>query len=183
MYYTRAGDTGTTTIYGCDQRLSKSSAIAEALGALDEATSFLGLLRAKAVDVSLPDSVSVAARIEEVQNHLFTIQAELAGAEKYLTDDASTELEKHVDAIARVVPPITTFVVPGGSELSALTDVARTIVRRAERRVVTVAEEGIVTLAPATLAYLNRLSSFLFILARYLNREEGIDEHAPVYDK
>jgi len=145
MYYTRAGDTGTTTVYGCNQRLSKSSAIAEALGALDEATSFLGLLRARTEKVLMP-------------------------------------LERHIDALARVIPPITTFIVPGGSESSALADMARTIVRRAERRVVAVVEEGIVIPAPATLAYLNRLSSFLFILARYVNKEAGVDEHAPAYD-
>jgi cob(I)alamin adenosyltransferase len=183
MYYTRVGDTGTTTVYGCNQRLSKSSAIAEALGALDEATSFLGLLRARTEKVLMPEGVSVAVRIEEIQNHLFTIQAELAGAEKHLTDDAVSELERHIDALARVIPPITTFIVPGGSESSALADMARTIVRRAERRVVAVVEEGIVIPAPATLAYLNRLSSFLFILARYVNKEAGVDEYAPAYDK
>lgn len=183
MYYTRTGDSGTTTLYGCDQRLSKSSAIAEALGALDETGSVLGLLAVHMAHTEMPNGKIGATIVMDIQSHLFTIQAEIAGADKHLSSEAVLVLETYIDSLGRTMSPITTFAVAGGTELSALADVARTVARRAERRVVGVSEEGLVVVYDQTLAYLNRLSSFLFVLARYVNREAGIDEHAPAYDK
>src|ERR1035437_9545649 len=148
MLYTGKGDDGTTKTFGCDQRISKSSNIAEALGSLDEINSFLGLVKIKAKDVSfiLPEETLLFAEtLDRIQQDLFIIQAELAGAEKSITEEKVKWLEDIINGIEKILPPITTFFVSGGTELAALSDIARTIARRAERRVVGVAEEKITT--------------------------------------
>ena len=183
MLYTRKGDGGTTKTFGCDQRISKSSAVAEALGNLDEINSLLGLIKIKA-------PADTAAAVATAQQNLFTIQAELAGADKRLTEDKVTEAEKIIDRIEKELPPITTFFVSGGTELAALCDFARTVARRAERRVVAVNEEGLLAdpavgkpaISAPALAYLNRLSSLLYALARLANHKSGITEESPQYN-
>lgn len=182
MLYTGKGDRGTTTVFGCDQRISKSSAIAEALGALDEINSFLGLckVRKEAVSYELL-AVSFSEIISRVQQNLFIIQAEVAGAEKSTEEKKVKEIEKIIDAIEKELPPIKTFFISGGTELSALFDTARTIARRAERRVVTVSEERKVKIGDNSLSYLNRLSSLLYALARLTSHKSGITEQVPNY--
>lgn len=171
-----------TTVFGCDQKLSKSSTIAEALGALDETNSFLGLCKVqkKAVSYKL-SAVSFSEIINQAQQNLFIIQAEIAGAMKSVTETKIKEIEKIIDAIEKDLPPIKTFFISGGTELSAMFDVARTIARRAERRVVEVSEEGKVKIGEYSLAYLNRLSSLLYALARLTNHKSGIKEEPPTY--
>lgn len=186
MLYTRTGDTGTTRIFGCDQRLSKTSAIAEALGALDEANSYLGLCRAAAreqgVGVLLGKRTKrLDALLREMQQGLFIVQAEVAGAPKRISMAKVTALEHAIDALEAAMPPIRTFSLAGGTYLSALLDISRTIIRTAERRVVAVHEEGVRTVRPATLAYVNRLSSLLFALARYVSHVASVHEEAPTY--
>lgn len=182
MLYTGKGDQGMTTIFGCDQRISKSSAIAEALGSLDETNSFLGLCKVhrKAVSYKL-SAFSFSEIIHQVQQNLFIIQAEVAGAEKSTEEKKVKEIEKIIDAIEKELPPIKTFFISGGTELSALFDTARTIARRAERRVVEVSEEGKVKIGAYSLAYLNRVSSLLYALARLTNHKSGIKEKSPKY--
>ena len=182
MLYTRKGDGGTTKTFGCDQRISKSSAIAEALGSLDEVNSFLGLCKVRAAS----HEYSVAGKsfgdiVHWLQSNLFIVQAELAGADKKIQEAKVKEVERIVDVIEKELPPITTFFISGGSELAALFDVARTQARRAERRVVAVSDEGSRTLSPHTLAFLNRLSSILYALARLSNHKSGITEQSPDY--
>ena len=174
MLYTRKGDTGTTKTFGCDQRVSKSSSIAEALGSLDEINSFLGLLKIKA-------SGNVSEIINRIQQDLFIIQAELAGAPKTISPEKIKWLEEIIDGIEKILPPIKTFFVSGGVELAALSDIARTIARRAERRVVAVVDEGKITVGKETLVYLNRLSSILYAFARNFNHQAHIAEEAPRY--
>ena len=184
MLYTRKGDTGTTKTFGCDQRVSKSSNIAEALGSLDEINSFLGLIKIKAGDTSfvLPlNTLSLPEAIGQIQQDLFIIQAELAGAPKTITQKKVLWLEKIIDGIEKTLPPIKTFFVSGGVELAALSDIARTIARRAERRVVGVIDEGKIIVSKETLAYLNRLSSILYAFARSFNHLANIKEEAPKY--
>ena len=192
MLYTRKGDSGTTKVFGCDQRLSKSSAIAEALGALDETNSFLGIIKTHADALKIiistavskngvSDDLSLPKIIHSVQENLFIIQAEVAGAEKHLSDDAVKEIESITDTIEKILPPINTFFISGGTNITAHLDTARTIARRAERRVVAVGEEGTAKLSPQTLAYLNRLSSLLYALARLSNHLSGINEQSPKY--
>ena len=181
MLYTRKGDTGNTGTFRCDQRISKSSATAEALGALDEINSFLGLAKVKSGEQGLVYGTrSFSDIIHEVQENLFTIQAEVAGAEKTTAEEKVRIVEAIVDGIEKELPPITSFLISGGTELTALLDTARTFARRAERRVIAVHEEG-KPLGPWTLAYLNRLSSLLYALARLTNKLCGITERAPSY--
>ncbi|HAS84689.1 MAG TPA: cob(I)yrinic acid a,c-diamide adenosyltransferase [Candidatus Yonathbacteria bacterium] len=175
MLYTGKGDNGTTSAFGCDQRFSKSSAIAEALGTLDEVNSFLGVVKIKA------EASEVSKILNDVQQNLFTIQAEVAGADKHIGEEKAHELEKIINAIETELPPIKTFFVSGGTELASLLDFARTLSRRAERRVVGVADEGVVKVGKETLAYLNRLSSLLYALARQTNHKSGITEEPPKY--
>lgn len=182
MLYTRAGDKGTTKTFGCDQRISKSSAIAEALGTLDEVNSFLGVCKVKAgVTEFKVKASSFDEIVHHVQQNLFIIQAELAGSPKSITKEKVIEVEGLVDEIEKALPPIKTFFISGGTELASLFDFSRTLARRAERRVVAVSEEGKVKIGNETLAYLNRLSSLLYALARFSNFLGGVKEEAPIY--
>lgn len=184
MLFTRKGDKGTTTTYGCDQKISKSSAIAEALGSLDEINSYLGLAKvaSKEKGYKIPAITKTFEQIvHEVQQNLFIIQAEVAGFEMHIEEGKVKEVEQIIGEIEVQLPPIKTFFISGGSELAALFDTARTIARRAERRVVAVSEEGSLKLGDHTLPYLNRLSSLLYALARYSNHLAGISEEAPAY--
>ncbi len=191
MLYTRKGDTGETGIFGCDQRFSKSSMVAEALGTLDEINSFLGVCKMKkeSTETQLPSAGegspavdSVSETIEKIQQNLFIVQAEIAGAKKTIDESKVKEIEEIVDAVEKQLPPVKTFFVSGGSELAALIDFARTLARRAERRVVSVRDEGLVEVGPHTLAYINRLSSLLYALARLVNLKSGITEQSPTYE-
>lgn len=175
MLYTGKGDNGKTSLYHCDQRLSKSSLVAEALGSLDEINSFLGWCKVKAMG-------QVLSQLSKTQDNLFSIQAEVAGAEKFVTRGDVEELESWIADIEKNLPEIKSFIVSGGSELSAMFDFARTIARRTERKVVAVAESKDVELKEETLAYLNRLSSFLYALARQANNEAGVEEKKPQYN-
>jgi len=183
MLYTRKGDDGKTKTFGCDQRISKSSAITEALGSLDEINSFLGLCKvvSEKEKLTLSDETSFAKMIHEVQKNLFIIQAEIAGSKMSITTEKVKEIEVIIDWIERELPPIKTFFISGGTELATLFDIARTIARRAERRVIGVADEGKIEISDFTKAYLNRLSSFLYALARLANHKFGIKEEGPDY--
>jgi len=176
MLYTGKGDKGQTKLYHCDQKISKSSLVAEALGALDEINSLLGWCKTKA-----ERGATVASILEETQNNLFSAQAELAGAPKKLSSVAVKKVEALIKKIDKELPPVKNFIIPGGTELSAMLDVARTVARRAERQVVAVAETGDVKLSSSTLAFLNRLSSLLYALARLANHRAGIAERKPSY--
>ncbi len=182
MLYTRKGDTGTTGTFGCNQRMSKSSLIAEALGSLDEVNSFLGVVKVCSADKDfILINQNFLEIVQTVQQNLFIIQAELAGTPMSITEEKVAELEKLTDTAEKEMPPIRTFFISGGTELASLFDVSRTMARRAERRVVAVQEEGLVKVGQYTLAYLNRLSSLLYALARLSNHKCGINESAPQY--
>ncbi len=184
--YTKKGDDGKTSLYHCDQRMSKSSAVAEALGALDEANSFLGIVKAKLAERNMTlfsvGPERAADILQEMQKNLFIIQAEVAGAEKIIGEEKIKEEEDLIAIIEKEIPPITSFVISGVNIESAELDFARTLVRRAERRVVAVKDENLVKISTNTLAYLNRLSSLLFALARLSAHKSGIKESTPTYD-
>ena len=193
MLYTGKGDGGTTKTFGCNQqRISKASELPEALGTLDELNSFIGLAKVLAgseanmranlrVPLSKTRIKTYPTILDDIQQSLFTVQAEVAGAPKRVGKVKVTQSELLINTIEKLMPPITTFTVAGGTELSATLDVARTIARRAERRVIAVDEAGLQKIAPATKAYLNRLSSVLFALARYANEQQGIPRESPKY--
>ena len=174
--YTRKGDDGTTGLwYG--GRVAKSGARPEAYGAVDEAASALGLARVLAAQVH----EELAVDILRVQNDLFVTGAELATAPEAaerleagvskvtaeMVDQLESDIDKYMERVE--LPP--KFVIPGGTELSARLDIARTAVRRAERRVVDLKQAG--DLADDTvLRYLNRASDALFAMARYADEPE-----------
>ena len=174
--FTGKGDGGTTQVFGCDQgRISKSSEVPEALGALDELNAFLGFVK---MHPEVP--ARIAAGLKKMQEALFIIQAEIAGSDKRIKAEAVEELSVAVNQIEKEIPPITKFSIAGGTELSAKLDVARTIARRAERRITAAAASGRAVSDPAR-AYINRLSSLLFAYARLVNHLANVPEEVPCY--
>ena len=177
MLYTGKGDKGTTTAFGCDQqRISKASELPEALGALDELNAFLGFVKIRS-----EKNTRIASVLHEIQEALFIVQAEIAGADKNVGESTVKEVEKVVNDIEKEIPKLKGFSISGGTELSALLDIARTIARRAERRVIAARDARACKLGSAALAYLNRLSSLLFALARLANYQAGVAEEMPHY--
>ncbi len=162
---TRTGDSGTTGL-GDGSRTDKDSARIEAIGTIDELNSSIGLLLAEGV----PEDAKAA--LTEVQQDLFDLGGELSiPGHAGLDDRQVTRLEALVANFNFSLPPLREFVLPGGCRAAGIAHVCRTVCRRAERRLVSLAKTG--TVRPAALQYLNRLSDLLFVLARVLNRETG----------
>lgn len=177
MLYTGNGDDGKTKTFGCDQqRISKSSELPEALGALDELNAYIGFVKMRS-----SGEPRIANALRETQETLFIVQAEVAGADKKVGDIAVKNIETLIDEIEKEILPLKGFSIAGGTELSALLDVARTLARRAERRLIAVTDAGAHDLSPETRAYMNRLSSLLFALARLANHLAGVAEETPHY--
>ena len=165
---TRTGDRGETGL-GDGTRVPKDHARIEALGAVDELSSHLGVLLAE----PLPDDVR--AELLAVQHDLFDIGGELSIPGHALLDAKRVgALERALERWNAELPPLREFILPGGSRAAALAHVARAVCRRAERRVVRLQREATVTEAVAR--YLNRLSDLLFVLARTLNRATGVPD-------
>jgi cob(I)alamin adenosyltransferase len=166
--YTRTGDRGETGLFG-GGRVPKDHLRVEAYGTLDEANSALGLLAAH-LEGALADAVHT------MQRTLFEIGAELAtpepGRVRAVAADAAEELEHLIDGWEEELEPLRTFILPGGSRPAAICHLARSFVRRAERRTVTLARAEHIN--PEILRYLNRLSDCLFVMARLLNRRAGV---------
>ncbi len=162
--YTRAGDKGETSLFG-GNRIAKDDPRIEAYGTVDELNSSIGMARA-----SWPSS-PIDAELNRVQSDLFDIGACLAapGSERFRGVEARRidDLERAIDSMEAKLQPLTTFVVPGGSPAAAQLHVTRTVCRRAERRVVALDDTS--TQAQTTIAYLNRLSDYLFVAARFAN--------------
>lgn len=177
MLYTGKGDDGTTKVFGEGQpRIPKSSELPEALGTLDELNAFLGFVKMRAAG-----DARMAQELRTVQEALFIVQAQVAGADKRLPEGSTRLLEDSVNAIEKEIPPLKGFSIAGGTELSALLDVARTLARKAERRIAAVTQAGLRELQPETKSYMNRLSSLLFALARLANHQAGVSEETPRY--
>ena len=163
--YTRTGDDGTTGL-GDGSRVAKDSVRVEAYGTVDEANSSIGLVLAAE---SLPDEVR--ACLTEVQHDLFELGGELCiPGHEAITQEFIDRLESDLDGFNEDLPMLKEFILPGGGPATAACHLARTIVRRAERRVGTLA--GVEELRPETGKYLNRLSDLLFVIARVLARVE-----------
>lgn len=171
MFYTRKGDQGYTDLLG--DRVPKYAPRPETYGTIDEATSSIGLARA------LATSHRTKEILVDVQRDLYLMMAELAFAPDmaqrryHVTAEQVARIERETDSLAEEVPLPPHFVLPGDSVAGGALDVARTVVRRAERLVVKLAHDGEVP-NEQVLAYLNRLSSLLFILARFEDREAGV---------
>ncbi len=189
MLYTGKGDNGKTSAFGNKEKFSKSSPITEALGSVDEADSFIGICKAKikGLDFKINDLV-ISEIIDNVQNDLFIVQAQIAGADKKISEGKIKWIEEIIGNIESELPPIKSFLIPGANEISAHFDFARTLARRAERRVVGITDEysSLITgqtakIDPYTLAYLNRLSSLLYAFARFSATKFGEIEKPPTY--
>ncbi len=167
--YTRTGDDGSTGL-GDGSRVAKDSARVEAYGTVDEANSAIGVVIAHGV---LDDSVANA--LVDVQHDLFELGGELCIPGHLAITKADIErLEETLDRLNADLPPLKDFILPGGGPAAAACHVARTTVRRAERRVMTLAsQEDVSALA---LGYLNRLSDLLFVIARLAARAESGSE-------
>jgi len=174
--YTRGGDKGQTSLVG-GQRVSKASVRLEAYGTVDELSSHLGLLAAM-----LPEGEDQKL-IFRIQNNLFNVCTNLATDQEqtplypsaYLPEGEIAYLEQAVDAIMALLPERQGFILPGGTQEAAQAHVCRTICRRAERRIVALSEETIVS--PEVQQYVNRLSDFLFVFAKKLNHIAGKREN------
>ena len=182
-FYTGKGDTGTTKLFDSPQgvRVSKSAPVFECLGQLDELNSITGWCKA-----GCPDDFSVDGRagqdiLRSVQDHLFTIQAEVAGAPKSIPAESVDAVSALVKSIESQLPEVKTFLVPGGTEYSARLDIARATARRAERRLVTLQESGDRAISDTSRAYINRLSSLFYALTRLANHCTGAVETPPRY--
>lgn len=166
--YTRTGDKGSTGLSD-GTRVAKDDPRVEAMGDVDELNSVLGLL----LTHELP--VTVRSALTEIQNDLFNLGGELSipGAAMIIAADA-TRLEQVLDLLNAELAPLQEFILPGGTAASAVCHVARSVCRRAERRVVTLTQSAPVN--EHAVSYLNRLSDLLFVVARYLNKSAGAPE-------
>jgi cob(I)alamin adenosyltransferase len=189
ILYTGVGDKGTTTLFDCQQmRISKSAVLIEALGSVDELNAYLGLIKAypgtdKLVLNNGNRKIQYSKLIEDIQQNLFVIQAELGGSKMSINKNELVKIEKVINQIAEVLPPVTSFTISGGSVISASLDFSRTLARKSERRIISVVDEGSRIINPHTIAYMNRLSSVLFALSRYANFVLAIPESHPNYKK
>jgi len=173
ILYTGNGDEGYTGLLG-KERVPKYNLRPEAYGTIDEASAFMGLVRAEPTA-----SQRTKDLIIEAQRDLWTLMAELAAAPGVelphrLTADRVTWLETETDRLGREFPPLNQFVLPGDTEIGARLDVARTVVRRAERIGTRLLHKGLLE-NKEIIRYLNRLSSLLFALARYEEHLAGAD--------
>lgn len=173
--YTRTGDGIHTSIIG-GERIPKYSLRLEAYGTVDELSSFIGNLVAD-------DSVIDQQRIDllKVQNMLFNIGGYLATPPSIrksevpgLTQDNISQMENWIDFMDDQLPKLNNFIIPGGCKASAKANMARTVCRRAERRIIQLADQEEIN--PLVIAYINRLSDYLFVIGRYLNKFANFEE-------
>ena len=173
--YTRFGDKGKTSLYG-GKTVSKGSLRIDAYGSLDELNSWLGVILTEIKDPKIKKELFV------IQNDLFEIGASLASSirnkklEEYL-EKRVNDFEKQIDDLTKKLPELNNFILPGGGKIGANLHVARTVCRRAERRVAELSEKDLPTgrqekVLPEILIYINRLSDLLFTFARYINYQQ-----------
>ena len=178
--YTKTGDKGTTALYG-GTRVSKASARVESYGNIDELNSFIGLAKSEITDEK------VLSQLKKIQFDLFTLGSEsatptdkltLANGKSRLTlmisEKEIEELENWMDEFETQLEPLQYFILPGGGKSATSLHVCRTVCRRAERSLVFLNESEEVR--PELIKYLNRLSDYLFVLARYISKLNGENE-------
>ena len=175
--YTRRGDEGETSLAG-GQRVAKDSARIEAYGTVDELNAFLGLARATAAEIGLGE---FAAMLLRVQHELFNLGSILATLpedvhprQARVTGREITRLEQEMDKMNERLPELRSFVLPGGCRLNAELHICRTVCRRAERRLVSLAR--VEPVPPEAVQYLNRLGDALFVWSRWASVETGTPE-------
>ncbi|MGB3800869.1 MAG: cob(I)yrinic acid a,c-diamide adenosyltransferase [Lewinella sp.] len=171
--YTRTGDAGKTGLFS-GRRVSKADLRVEAYGTVDELNACLGLLRDH-VGEQNGGAGELRRQLLDQQRHLFALGAMLADDRPESTygvpSEAATDLEHYMDKMDEVLPKMTHFILPGGSPAISFAHLARTVCRRAERRIVAMEESD-----AAAIVYVNRLSDYLFVVSRYLGKLEGTEE-------
>lgn len=169
--YTKKGDKGKTTLFSSETSqgalISKDSLEIGAIGAIDEVNSYLGT-------ISFSKEPELKKTIEKLQEELFTIGSILAGANLRFYSTKTKYLERQIDKMQKKLPVIKHFIFPGGTSLGSQLYFARALVRKAEREVITLNRKE--EIKPQILIYLNRLSDFLFVLARIVNKSCGVKE-------
>lgn len=181
--YTKTGDDGETGLYG-GPRVRKDHLRIEAFGAVDELNALVGLARCEPLDAPAEDDSTgeTDKLLARIQSELFDLGAELATPDpermgtKLITAEHIARLEATIDAYDERLPPLKAFILPGGVRAAALLHVARTVCRRAERRLVSLMAAEPNDTAPISaelIVYLNRLSDLLFVLARLVNQTAG----------
>jgi len=170
--YTKTGDDGTTALFG-GGRVPKNSLRVECYGTIDELNSSLGVV------VSEIDTIVIRERLLKIQNHLFNLGGELATPEESKVVSGIEKkdvefLENTIDEIEKELQPLKQFILPGGTKGASLLNLSRTICRRAERLVTSLSK--IEKISDVILAYLNRLSDLLFVLARYENKVKNVED-------
>ncbi len=181
--FTGKGDDGTTKLFdsGPGKRTSKTGPIFECLGMLDELNTLVGWCKVECPSEFVAQKRTVKIILHDVQDHLFTLQAEVAGAPKSVPLSSVEMLGALINHIEAEMPAITTFIVPGGTELSSRLDIVRAVARRAERRLIALHESGDRVISGSSRAYANRLSSLFYALARLANTRARIVEDPPRY--
>ncbi len=178
--YTRLGDQGETSLYtpkGVPKRLSKAHARVEAYGTIDELNAVMGVVRAE-----LRPGDPLAPLLVHLQNRLFHAGYDIStmpqpeGLPHTIGRDDVERLEREIDGLQAQLPPLKNFVLPSGVRAAAYLQQARTIARRAERRVVAASAEA--DFNPEVVPFLNRMSDLLFVLARYVNLRDGGEDEA-----
>ena len=164
--YTRTGDDGTTGL-GDGARVSKTSPRVEAMGAVDELNSVIGLLMTESVPDSIRETLSA------VQHTLFDLGGEISLPDQELVQNEQvTQIENTLDRMNEALLPLKDFILPGGTQPAAMCHQARSVCRRAERRMLVLAEQQ--SVSSTSTKYLNRLSDLLFVMARHLNQRAGV---------
>ena len=164
--YTRTGDKGETGLSG-GARVAKDSALMHAIGDIDELNSLLGLLVSKTQG-------DIASTIKIVQNDLFNVGGELSSTQVLITQEAISWVEEKLDGLNEDLPALKEFILPAGGEAASVCHLARSVCRRAERQLVTVNREQAIN--PELLAYINRLSDLLFVMARSITKQMNEEE-------
>ena len=170
-YDTKTGDKGTTSLVG-GTRVPKTHIRLEAYGTVDELNSNLGLLITYLLDGKDKDFLQqVQDRLFAVGSHLATDREKMELKEASIISSEQVEMvEREIDRLDTLLPPLSAFILPGGSRGAALCHVCRTVCRRAERRILALAEQ--VEISSELLAYVNRLSDYLFVLSRKMNQDD-----------
>lgn len=182
-FFTGKGDQGTTKLFDSKpgERHTKTSPIFECLGNLDELNGLTGWCRAACPTELRAGERSVRDILRDVQDHLFTIQAEVAGAQKFVPQTSVEHLGTLITAIERSLPEVKSFLVPGGTEFSSRLDIVRAVSRRVERRLLALHESGEREISASSRAYANRLSSLFYALTRLENDTASVVEEPPRY--
>ena len=172
--YTRGGDSGTTSLIG-GSRIKKSSLRLDAYGTIDELSAHIGLLDAMAPSPIEPHLLQwIQSRLFDVGTHLAMPATEGHSVPCAITAKHTRQLENYIDEFDTQLPPLRTFILPGGCMAASQSHVCRTVCRRAERLISALAEET--PICPDLLSFINRLSDFLFVYARFINKKEGTSE-------